>query len=114
MLPGVKKILSTGDVGENIDPHQGMNCSVVDESLFDLMSQPCMDSKLITLELFDAIPFMEPFALPPQPSSGKIVQKHTSTACVKSVEIGCDLCSEQFLTPTQLKNHVETFHRNTL
>ena len=113
-LLGIENILSTGDIGENIDPHQGMNCSVVGKSLFDLMSQPCMDSKLITPELFDAIPFTEPFAPPPQQNSGKIVQKRTATAHVKSVDIGCDLCSEQFSTPTQLKNHVETFHHNTL
>ena len=112
-LPGIENILGAGDIGDNIDPHQGMNCSVVNESLFDLMSQPCMDSKLVTPELFDSIPFTEPF-VPPQQNARKIVQKHTTTAHVKSVEIGCDLCSEQFSTPTLLKNHVKMFHRNTL
>ena len=53
---------------EDPDPHQGMDCTIIDETMFDILCQPVEDQMKISLEDFDKIQTLNQ-TLNPQPSS---------------------------------------------
>ena len=50
-LPAVSSLFGEEVLSE--DPHQGMNCTIIDEDLFDLTAQPFLNSDFVTAEEFD-------------------------------------------------------------
>ena len=128
-LPAVTTLFEEEVISD--DPHQGMNCTIVDENLFDLTAQPFLNSDFITAEEFDELTVDDEGddENPEQKSETenkvsvvKVKEQKSETEnevsvvkvkeasrelCSSKVEYNCDMCSATCSSHAELTFHVQ-------
>ena len=123
-LPSVDNILHHSEEDSSADGQHGINCTKIDQKLFDLMNQPFMHNQRITRDIFDSLPCTlteiestnDDIVITGQTKTKRSVSarcKNDDNKNVKeTVNLQCHLCNKKLKTDNDLKEHLEV-HKGT-